>query len=153
MSTPFILAWIGIGLMIALSGIGSAYGVTIAGNATLGAVKKNSGAFGNYMALSAMPGTQGIYGFAGYFVFTTIFNVVSPDMTLYQGIAIICSGISLGFVCLLSAIRQGQICANGISSIGNGYDVFGNTLILAAFPELYAILAFAATFIVAGAIK
>jgi V/A-type H+-transporting ATPase subunit K len=153
MSTPFILAWIGIGLMIALSGIGSSYGVTIAGNATLGAVKKNSSAFGNYMALAAMPGTQGIYGFAGYFVFTTIFNVVSPDMTLYQGIAVICSGISLGLVCLLSAIRQGQICANGISSIGNGYDVFGNTLILAAFPELYAILAFAATFIVAGAIK
>jgi len=153
MSTPFILAWIGIGLMIALSGIGSAYGVTIAGNATLGALKKNNRAFGSYMGLSAMPGTQGIYGFAGYFVFTTIFNVVSPEMTLYQGIAIICSGISLGLVCLLSAIRQGQICANGISSIGNGYDVFGNTLILAAFPELYAILAFAATFIVAGAIK
>ncbi|MBP7506409.1 MAG: V-type ATP synthase subunit K [Prolixibacteraceae bacterium] len=153
MNLPFILAWIGIGLMIALSGIGSAYGVTIAGNATLGAVKKNSGAFGNYMALSAMPGTQGIYGFAGYFVFTAIFGVVSPEMTLYQGIAIICAGTALGFVCLLSAIRQGQICANGISSIGNGYDVFGNTLILAAFPELYAILSFAATFIIAGAIK
>jgi V/A-type H+-transporting ATPase subunit K len=153
MSTPFILAWIGIGLMIAMSGIGSAYGVTIAGNATLGAVKKNSGAFGNYMALSAMPGTQGIYGFAGYFVFTTIFGVVTPEMTLFQGIAVISAGVALGFVCLFSAIRQGQICANGISSIGNGYDVFGNTLILAAFPELYAILAFAATFIVAGAIK
>ena len=74
-------------------------------------------------------------------------------MTLFQGIAVISSGVALGFVCLFSAIRQGQICANGISSIGNGYDVFGNTLILAAFPELYAILAFAATFIVAGAIK
>ncbi len=152
MNLPFILAWIGIGLMIALSGIGSAYGVTIAGNATLGAVKKNSGAFGNYMALSAMSGTQGIYGFAGYFVFTAIFGVVSPEMSLYQGIAILCAGVALGVVCLFSAIRQGQICANGIASIGNGYDVFGNTLILAAFPELYAILAFAATFIVAGAI-
>jgi V/A-type H+-transporting ATPase subunit K len=138
--------------MIALSGIGSAFGVTIAGNATLGAVKKNSGAFGNYMHY-LLCRYSGYIWLCGYFVFTAIFGVVSPEMTLYQGIAIICAGTALGFVCLLSAIRQGQICANGISSIGNGYDVFGNTLILAAFPELYAILAFAATFIIAGAIK
>lgn len=152
MSTAFILAWIGISLMIALSGIGSAYGVSIAGNATLGAMKKNSNAFGNYMALSAMPGTQGIYGFAGYFVFTSIFGVVTPEMTMFQGVAVMAAGLSLGLVGLFSAIRQGTVCANGIASIGAGHDVFGNTLILAAFPELYAILAFAATFIVAGSI-
>ena len=69
MSTAFILAWVGISLMIALSGIGSAYGVSIAGNATLGAMKKNSNAFGNYMALSAMPGTQGFgFRFGGSFL-------------------------------------------------------------------------------------
>lgn len=152
MSTAFILAWIGISLMIALSGIGSAFGVSIAGNATLGAMKKNSNAFGNYMALSAMPGTQGIYGFAGYFVFTSIFGVVTPEMTMFQGVAVLAAGLALGLVGLFSAIRQGTVCANGIASIGAGHDVFGNTLILAAFPELYAILAFAATFIVAGSI-
>jgi V/A-type H+/Na+-transporting ATPase subunit K len=152
MSTAFILAWVGISLMIALSGIGSAFGVTIAGNATLGAMKKNSNAFGNYMALAAMPGTQGIYGFAGYFVFTSIFGVVTPEMTMFQGVAVLAAGLALGLVGLFSAIRQGTVCANGIASIGAGHDVFGNTLILAAFPELYAILAFAATFIVAGSI-
>jgi len=152
MSTAFILAWIGISLMIALSGIGSAFGVSIAGNATLGAMKKNSNAFGNYMALSAMPGTQGIYGFAGYFVFTSIFGVVTPEMTMFQGVAVLAAGLALGLVGLFSAIRQGTVCANGIASIGAGHDVFSNTLILAAFPELYAILAFAATFIVAGSI-
>ena len=44
-----ILAYIGVGLMLGLSGIGSAYGVTIGGNATIGALKKNDEAFGNYM--------------------------------------------------------------------------------------------------------
>ena len=34
-----ILAYIGVGLMLGLSGIGSAYGVTIGGNATIGALK------------------------------------------------------------------------------------------------------------------
>ena len=37
---PIILAYIGIGLILGLSGIGSAYGVTIGGNATIGALKK-----------------------------------------------------------------------------------------------------------------
>ena len=46
-----ILAYIGVGLMLGLSGIGSAYGVSIGGNATIGALKKNDDALGNYMVL------------------------------------------------------------------------------------------------------
>ena len=37
---PIILAYIGVGLMIGLAGIGSAFGVTIGGNAAVGAMKK-----------------------------------------------------------------------------------------------------------------
>ena len=50
------------------------------------------------------------------------------------------------------AIYQGKVCANGIAAIGNGHDVMGKTLILAAFPELYAILTVAATFLIASAV-
>ena len=38
---PIVLAYIGIGLMIGLAGVGSAYGVTIAGNAYWGNEKKS----------------------------------------------------------------------------------------------------------------
>ena len=44
---PIILAYIGIGLMVGLAGVGSAFGVTITGNAAIGALRKNAGAFGN----------------------------------------------------------------------------------------------------------
>ena len=57
-------------------------------------------------------------------------------------------GLVMGFVGLMSSIRQGQVCANGIAAIGNGHNVFGNTLILAAYPELYAILGVATVFLV-----
>ncbi|HYX09790.1 MAG TPA: V-type ATP synthase subunit K [Bacteroidales bacterium] len=146
---PIILAYIGVGLMVGLSGIGSAFGVSIGGNASIGALKKNEEAFGNYLVLSALPGTQGLYGFMGYFI---IKGVLTPEITWLQAAAVLGAGLALGFVALLSAIRQGQVCANGIASIGSGYDVFGNTLILAVFPELYAIIAFAATFLISGAI-
>ena len=147
--TPILLAYIGIGIMIALSGIGSAYGVSIGGNASIGAMKKNSEAFGNYLVLSALPGTQGLYGFMGYFILSGT-GVLTDAITWVQASAIFGAGIALGLVALLSAIRQGQVCANGIAGIGSGHDVFGSTLILAVFPELYAILAFAATFIISG---
>lgn len=51
---PIVLAYIGIGLMVGLSGIGSIYGVSISGNAAIGAMKKDASAFGNYMVLSAL---------------------------------------------------------------------------------------------------
>jgi len=146
---PIILAYIGVGLMIGLAGIGSAYGVTIAGNAAVGALKKNEEAFGNFLVLCAMPGTQGLYGFMGYFILK---GYLIPEISWINAGAIFGAGLALGFVALLSAIRQGQVCANGISAIGSGYNVFGNTLILAVFPELYAIIAFAATFLISGSL-
>ena len=75
------IAYIGIAVMVGLSGIGSAYGVTIAGNAAIGALKKNDSAFGNFLVLTALPGTQGLYGFAGYFMFQTIFGILTPEIT------------------------------------------------------------------------
>ena len=145
------VAYIGIAVMIGLAGVGSAFGVTIAGNAALGAMKKND-KFGNFLVLTAMPGTQGLYGFAGYYMFQEMFPVLTPEIPGIQAAAILSSGIALGLVGLMSAIRQGQVCANGIVSIGQGYDVMGKTLVLAVFPELYAIVALAGTYLMANAV-
>ena len=149
MDAAIVLGYIGLGLMVGLAGVGSAIGVSIGGNATIGALKKNDSAFGSYMLLSALPGTQGLYGFAGFFIINNS-GVLTADATMLQGMAILAAGFALGLVCLISAIRQGQICANGIDGIGSGYNVFGRTMVLAVFPELYAIVAFAATFIISA---
>ena len=127
-----ILAYLGLGLVLALAGIGSAYGTTIAGNAAEGALKKKPEASGNYMVLSALPATQGIYGFVAFFM---MIGKVQTEPALVFGI-----GLAVGLVCMLSAIRQGQVCANGIVGISQGHNVFTNTLIYAALPEFYAIL-------------
>ena len=65
---PILLAYLGIALMTGLTFIGSSYGVTICGNAVVGAMKKNPDALGTYIALSALPSSQGLYGFVGYFM-------------------------------------------------------------------------------------
>lgn len=131
------LTYFGIALCVALSGIGSAYGVTICGNAAVGAFKKNPNASGSYMGLAALPSSQGLYGFVGYFMLKD-FATASVDMV--TACAIFGVGLACGLVCLFSAVRQAKVCANGISAIGGGHNAFGTTMVLAVFPELYAIL-------------
>ena len=151
-STALILAYVGVALMVGMAGIASSIGTAICGQAAVGAMKKNGGAFGSYMVLSALPGSQGLYGFVCFFMVTNIYNLITPEITMLQGSAVFGIGLLVGMVNLLAAIYQGKVCANGIAAIGNGHDVMGKTLILAAFPELYAILTVAATFLIASAV-
>mgnify|MGYP003623469917 CR=1 FL=1 len=46
---PIVLAYVGVALMVGLSGIGSAYGLTICGNAVVGAMKKAPEKMGSYI--------------------------------------------------------------------------------------------------------
>ncbi len=146
---PIVLAYFGIALMVGLSGIGSAYGVTICGNAAVGALKKNPGASGQYIGLSALPSSQGLYGFVGYFLLSAY---LVPGISWYAAAAVFGAGLGLGLVALFSAIRQAQVCANGIVAIGSGYNVFGTTMVLAVFPELYAILGLLVLILISGLI-
>ena len=120
--------------------------MTLAGTAGLGALKKVD-KFGNFLVLTALPGTQGLYGFAGYLLLNS-FGILTADITSLQAAAVFGGGIALGLVGVFSAIRQGQVCANGIIGISQGHDVQTNTMIYAAFPEFYAILALIAALMV-----
>ncbi len=122
-----ILGYLGLGLMLGLAGVGSSIGTTIAGNAAEGALKKNPEKSSSYMILSAMPATQGLYGFVAFL--------------MWLGKDFAADGA-------MSAIRQGQVCANGIVGISQGHDVQTNTMIYAALPEFYAILALVAALMI-----
>ena len=148
-STALILAYVGVAIMVGLAGIASAVGTSICGQAAVGAMKKNSGAFGSYMILSALPGSQGLYGFVCFFM---VQGLLTAEITMLQAAAVFGAGVLVGIVNLAAAIFQAKVCANGIAAIGNGNDVMGKTLILAAFPELYAILTVAATFLISNAV-
>lgn len=137
-----ILGYLGLGLMLGLAGIGSCYGTTIAGTAAEGALKKDPSKASGYMVLSALPATQGLYGFVAF--------LMTKDKLADQTLGPLMFGIGLGvgIVCLFSAIRQGKVCAAGIQGLAQGHDVQTNTMIYAALPEFYAILALVASLMV-----
>jgi V/A-type H+-transporting ATPase subunit K len=141
MDINVILGYIGLATMLGLSFIGSSFGTTIAGNAAEGGLKKYKEGSTNYMILSAMPASQGLYGFVAFLLW------VGRDFAA-DGVTMFTVGIAVGVVLLISAIRQGQVCANGIVGISQGHDVFTPTLIYAALPEFYAILALIAALMV-----
>ena len=136
-----ILGYIGLACMLGLAGIGSSIGTTIAGNAAEGALNKNPEKSSSYMILSAMPATQGLYGFVAFLMW------IGKDFAA-DGVTLFAIGIATGIVFCISAIRQGQVCANGILGISQGHNVFTNTLIYAALPEFYAILSLIAALMV-----
>ena len=58
MTLNLIIAFIGVALMVGLSGVGSVYGLTICGNTVVGSLKKRPEALGTYILLSALPSTS-----------------------------------------------------------------------------------------------
>ncbi|KMQ51734.1 V-type ATP synthase subunit K [Chitinispirillum alkaliphilum] len=143
----YVLALIGMGLMVGMAGAGSAIGLVAGGSATVGMLKKKPEAFGSGLVLSGLPATQGLYGFVGFIMYQ---GLISPDLTLFQGSVVLGAGIAIALAAFISAVFQGRVCANGIAAIGQGHNVFANTMILAAFPEFYAILALVAAILLQG---
>ena len=143
----YVLALIGLGLMVGLSGAGSAWGLGLGGSSVLGMIKKKPEAFGTGMVLAGLPATQGLYGFVAFIIYS---GTINTQLTLTQGAVVLGAGIAIGVAAMISAIFQGRVCASGITAMGSGHNVFGNTMILAAFPEFYAILALVAVILMQG---
>ena len=144
-----ILAYVGVLIMTGFAFASSVWGSTVCGHTAIASMKKNPDAFGSYVALSAICTSQGLYGFVGYFM---VKPLLVESITMLQAVVIVILGVLMAFANLYAGIRQARVCANGIKEIGDGHDVFATTMVLAVFPELYAILSLLVTILVAGAL-
>ena len=142
------IALLGAGLAACLAGAGSAVGTGIAGEAGAGLVTEDPAKFGKAMILQVVPGTQGLYGLA-------VFFVAISSMVLLDG-----SGLNLSFVdgcryfaaCLpiaigglVSAIAQGKVAAASVNLLAKNPDHWAKGMILCITVEFYAILSLLAS--------
>ena len=82
------LALLGAGLAAVLSGIGSAKGTGLAGEAGTGLLCEDPSKFGKVMILQVIPGTQGLYGLVVWFFAIFRMGLLSgtlPQLTIAQG--------------------------------------------------------------------
>lgn len=144
-----ILALLGAALAVIMSGIGSAYGVGIAGQATSGVVAENDEAFGKCLVLQVLPGTQGIYGFLIGFIVLIKTNVLGGmiSLTPEQGWLVLASCLPMAVVGLGSAIYQGRVAAAAIGMVGRNAEASGKGIVMTVMVETYAVLALLASFL------
>jgi len=138
------------------AGIGSAIGVGLAGQAASGVMSEDPEKFGSLLLLSALPGTQGIYGFLSWFLVVLKLSLISGTRavpTVHQGWQILIACLPVGFVGFLSAIHQGKVCAAGIYMVAKQPKDLAKPLVLGALVETYAVLGLLTTVLLLNSVK
>lgn len=131
------IAIAGVAICVGLSGIGSSLGIRYGGEAANAAMIEDPKNFGKYLVLTALPGTQGIYGFViGFLAMANI----NASLTLSQGLNILFATLPMALLGLYSAIYQGKVAAAGVNMSVKHPEESGKALVLAVFVEFYAIL-------------
>jgi V/A-type H+-transporting ATPase subunit K len=156
MEAGLAFAIAGAAIVMALSGVGSAIGVALAGQAAGGVMTEDPEKFGRMIPLIGIPGTQGFYGFLIGFLVLNKLNLLAAEIkipTFIQGIEIfsICSVVSL--VECISAIWQGKVSVASIYMVAKKPQETGKALVLPIFVEIYAILGLAAAFLLLLGVK
>ena len=144
------LAILGAALTVGLSGIGSARGVGLVGEAGAGLLSEDSSMFMKILVLELLPGTQGLYGFliaVIIFVKTGILSGAPVEMTWTQGLSILAAALPMAIVGYFSAIYQGRVAASGVSLIAKKPTELVKGMTIAALVEFYAVLALLVSFI------
>ena len=142
---PVALAIAGAALAVSMAGIGSAIGIGYAGQTSLGALSEDTTHFARYLMLTALPGTQGIYGFViGFLImlWSGIFSGEAATLTMQKGWQFFFSALPIALAGFLSAIHQGRVCAAGVEMTVKKPNEVGKALVLGVFVEFYAVLGF-----------
>ncbi|MBE6964682.1 MAG: V-type ATP synthase subunit K [Oscillospiraceae bacterium] len=157
MELGLALALAGAALATFLSGMGSAKGVGIVGEAASGVVAEDPSKFGQTLLLQALPATQGIYGLLIAFLVLLKVGAVGGDpqieITVMKGLYIFLACLPIAFVGYFSAIRQGRVAAAGVGIVAKRPEEVSKAMIYAAMVETYAVLALLVSFLMLNGIN
>ena len=113
-----VWALLGASIAVILAGMGSAYGVGVAGQAAAGVVTEDPDKFAKVLILQLLPGTQGIYGLLVAFITLAKIGLLggqAANIDVATGLMIFAACLPIGIVGLVSARHQGR---TSVASIG-----------------------------------
>ncbi|MBQ7827106.1 MAG: V-type ATP synthase subunit K [Clostridia bacterium] len=138
------IAIFGAVLAALMSGIGSAKGVGMVGEAAAGAVSEDPNMFSKVLVLQLLPGTQGLYGLIiAIFVLRQI-GVLGGEivlMSIGEGLMYLAACLPIAIVGFFSAVAQARAAVAGVGIVAKRPDQNGKAITMAAIVEFYAILA------------
>ncbi|HEY8362917.1 MAG TPA: V-type ATP synthase subunit K [Tissierellaceae bacterium] len=145
-----ILGALGMAVAVIFSGIGSAKGVGLVGEAAAGLMVEEPEKFGKSLVLQLLPGTQGLYGFV---IGLMILGKLDINMSFTQGLYLLMCGLPVGLVGLWSAIAQAKVAAAGISILAKNEEHSTKGVIYSVMVETYALLSFVTSLILVNAVS
>ncbi len=139
------LAIFGAALAVGFSGVGSAKGVGLVGEAGAGLLSEEPKMFSKVLILQILPGTQGLYGFIIALMMFNKIGLLGGDLaalTTAQGFSFFAASVPMALTGYFSAIYQGRVAASGISLIAKQPTQTSRAMTLSALVETYAVLNF-----------
>lgn len=139
-----VFAIAGAALAALLSGIGSAKGVGMVGEAAAGLVSEDPSKFTKVLILQILPGTQGLYGFITAIMVMIKIKLLSGapvELTAGQGLQVLAACLPMAFVGYFSALKQARVAAAGVSVVAKKPAEQSKAMVLSAMVETYAVLA------------
>ncbi|MCR5203278.1 MAG: V-type ATP synthase subunit K [Lachnospiraceae bacterium] len=144
MTMGTVYALFGAAIAVILSGMGSAFGVGVAGQAASGVVTEDPSKFAKVLILQLLPGTQGIYGLLVAFIALSKVGLLSgqpAELSVATGLMVLASCLPIAVVGLVSGRHQGKTAVSAIGIVAKKPDQFGKAMLFPAMVETYAILA------------
>ena len=134
-----IMGAVAVAIAVFLSGMGSAKGTGMTGEAAAGLTVEEPQKFGKALVLQLLPGTQGLYGFVIGFM---ILGKLGGDLNFQQGLYYIFAALPIGVVGYFSAVAQAKVAVSGMNILAKNEDNFVQGIVYSVMVELYAILGF-----------
>jgi V/A-type H+-transporting ATPase subunit K len=131
------LGMIGPAAVLGLGCVGSSIGCGIAGMASHAVMSRVEENHGPFIAMSAMPSSQSIYGFVLMILMRDSIKGGSLSDVAALGI-----GISVGFALLFSSVYQGMCAASGIQAAAKQPAVIGKCWAALGIVESFSLFAF-----------
>ncbi len=128
---------IGPAIVMGLGCIGSSIGCGIAGMASHGVMTRVDEGHGKFIALSAIPSSQSIYGFILMIVMQGAIKAGTLPPVTAIGI-----GLFVGVAIMMSAIYQGKCAVTAIQASAKQPAIYGKTMVALGVVESFALFAF-----------
>lgn len=128
---------IGPAIVMGLGCLGSSIGCGIAGMASHGVMTRVDEGHGKFIALSAIPSSQSIYGFILMIVMRGA--ITAGTLSPLSAIGI---GIFVGLAIMTSSIYQGKCAVTAIQASAKQPAIYGKTIAALGIVESFALFAF-----------
>lgn len=128
---------IGPAIVMGLGCLGSSIGCGIAGMASHGVMTRVDEGHGKFIALSAIPSSQSIYGFILMIVMRGA--IQAGTLKPLDAIGI---GIFVGLAIMFSSIYQGKCAVTAIQASAKQPAIYGKTIAALGIVESFALFAF-----------